>query len=148
MDFVRVAEVEARADGRRNSMHMMLMGSVLLAALSLSQGAQAAPWCANYGGGGTGGGGGSNCGFYSFDQLHGRALGKRWILRAQSLRELIFGRTGFAQTLPPRLRVRSTLWTGLYKELMGLIASSTVGLGDPSYRRKECLVSGAKEVLV
>jgi hypothetical protein len=36
-------------------MRTMLMGSILLAALSFSQGAQAAPWCANYGGGGTGG---------------------------------------------------------------------------------------------
>ena len=50
-------------------MRTMLMGSILIAALSLSTlDAQAGPWCANYGGGGTSGGGGSNCGFYSFDQ--------------------------------------------------------------------------------
>ncbi len=50
-------------------MRTMLMGSILIAALSHSTlDAQAAPWCANYGGGGTGGGGSSNCGFYSFDQ--------------------------------------------------------------------------------
>ncbi|TMJ25321.1 MAG: DUF3551 domain-containing protein [Alphaproteobacteria bacterium] len=69
MDFIRVCRKWGLAqDGRRNSMRTVLMGSILLAALSFSQRAQAAPWCANYGGGGTGGGGGSNCGFYSFDQ--------------------------------------------------------------------------------
>jgi hypothetical protein len=39
---------------------------ILFAALSLTaDGAQAAPWCAQYGGGR---GGGTNCGFYSFQQ--------------------------------------------------------------------------------
>ena len=40
--------------------------AITFAALSLSTiGAQAAPWCAQYGGGK---GGGTNCGFYSFQQ--------------------------------------------------------------------------------
>jgi hypothetical protein len=40
--------------------------SILFALLALgTSGAQAAPWCAQYGGRG---GGGTNCGFYSFQQ--------------------------------------------------------------------------------
>ena len=40
--------------------------AILFATLSLcADGAQAAPWCAQYGGGK---GGGTNCGFYSFNQ--------------------------------------------------------------------------------
>jgi hypothetical protein len=40
--------------------------SIMFASLSLcTNEAQAAPWCANYGGRG---GGGTNCGFYSFQQ--------------------------------------------------------------------------------
>jgi hypothetical protein len=38
---------------------------ILFAALSLCTDAEAAPWCAQYGGGR---GGGTNCGFYSFQQ--------------------------------------------------------------------------------
>jgi hypothetical protein len=50
-------------------MRTIAVASIMLATLFLSaDGAQAAPWCANYGGGGNGGGGGSNCGFYSFEQ--------------------------------------------------------------------------------
>jgi hypothetical protein len=48
-------------------MRTIAVVSILFAALSLStDGAQAAPWCAQYGGGGQGGG--TNCGFYSFQQ--------------------------------------------------------------------------------
>jgi hypothetical protein len=50
-------------------MRTIMTGLILLASLVFSaEGAQAAPWCANYSGGGSGAGGGSNCGFYSFEQ--------------------------------------------------------------------------------
>jgi len=50
-------------------MRTIMPGVILLASLVFSaQSAQAAPWCASYGGGSTGGGGGSNCGFYTFEQ--------------------------------------------------------------------------------
>jgi len=48
-------------------MRTVAIASFIFATLSLlPDGAQAAPWCAQYGGGR--GGGGTNCGFYSFEQ--------------------------------------------------------------------------------
>ena len=47
-------------------MRSIAIASLMFATLSLlPDGAQAAPWCAQYGGGR---GGASNCGFYSFQQ--------------------------------------------------------------------------------
>jgi hypothetical protein len=46
-------------------MRTVAVAAILFATLSLcGDGAQAAPWCAEYGGGS----GGTNCGFYSFEQ--------------------------------------------------------------------------------
>ena len=48
-------------------MRTIAFASLVFATLALlPDGAQAAPWCADYGGGR--GGGGTNCGFYSFEQ--------------------------------------------------------------------------------
>jgi hypothetical protein len=48
-------------------MRTIALVALLFAALSLgTDAAQAAPWCAQYGGGDKGGG--TNCGFYSFEQ--------------------------------------------------------------------------------
>jgi Protein of unknown function (DUF3551) len=47
-------------------MRTIAIASITFATLSLATtAADAAPWCANYGGRG---GGGTNCGFYSFQQ--------------------------------------------------------------------------------
>jgi hypothetical protein len=47
-------------------MRTITIASITFATLSLASSvAEAAPWCANYGGRG---GGGTNCGFYSFQQ--------------------------------------------------------------------------------
>jgi hypothetical protein len=53
-------------------MRTIAVASLMFAALSLlSDGAQAAPWCAQYGGRN----GGTNCGFYSFQQCEAARWG-------------------------------------------------------------------------
>jgi hypothetical protein len=55
-------------------MRPIAIASLMFATLSLlPDGAQAAPWCAQYGGGR--GAGGTNCGFYSFQQCMAAASG-------------------------------------------------------------------------
>ena len=54
-------------DPGRRIMRVIALVSLLSATLLLCSGAaEAAPWCAQYGGGDKGGG--TNCGFYSFEQ--------------------------------------------------------------------------------
>ena len=79
-------------------MHTIAEVSIMFAALLLcTNGADAAPWCADYGFGGT------NCGFYSFEQCQAARSGNGGFCSQNSIRESVLDRKGLAKALSTQL---------------------------------------------
>jgi hypothetical protein len=83
-------------------MRTIAVVSIMFATLLLcANGADAAPWCAQYGTGGT------NCGFHSFEL--GCAVGERRILLSEFIRGSVLDRRGLAKAVSTLLEKQSAV---------------------------------------